>query len=56
VVFEPLKQLAPKADTLYTIKVQALEPGDLRLRVQITTDEIREPITKDESTRVFGDE
>jgi uncharacterized repeat protein (TIGR01451 family) len=56
VVFEPLKQLAPKADTSYTIKVQALEPGDLRLRVQITTDEIREPITKDESTRVFGDE
>jgi uncharacterized repeat protein (TIGR01451 family) len=56
VVFEPLKQLAPKADTSYTIKVQALQPGDLRLRVQITTDEIREPITKDESTRVFGDE
>ncbi len=56
VVFEPLKQLAPKADTSYTIKVQALAPGDLRLRVQITTDEIREPITKDESTRVFGDE
>ncbi|MBI3838693.1 MAG: DUF11 domain-containing protein [Planctomycetia bacterium] len=56
VVFEPLKQLAPKADTSYTIKVQALEPGDLRLHVQITTDEIREPISKEESTRVFGDE
>ena len=56
VVFEPLKQLAPKADTTYSVKVQALAPGDLRLQVQVTTDEIREPITKEESTRVFGDE
>jgi uncharacterized repeat protein (TIGR01451 family) len=56
VVFEPLKQLAPKADTAYSIKVQTLAPGDLRLQVQVTTDDIREPITKEESTRVFGDE
>jgi len=56
VVFEPLKQLAPKADTSFMIKVQALQPGDIRLQVQISTDEIREPITREESTRVFGNE
>jgi hypothetical protein len=56
IVFEPLKQLAPKADTSFSFKVQGLEPGDLRVRVQITTDEIREPITKEESTRVYGNE
>lgn len=56
VVFEPLKQLAPKADTSFTIKVKALSPGDLRLQVQISTDDIREPITKEEGTRVYGDE
>jgi uncharacterized repeat protein (TIGR01451 family) len=56
VVFEPLKQLAPKADTAFTIKVKTLAAGDLRLQVQIATDEIQEPITKEESTRVFGDE
>ena len=56
IVFDPLKQLAPKADTAFTIKVKALEPGDLRLQVQISTDDIREPITKEESTRVYGDE
>jgi uncharacterized repeat protein (TIGR01451 family) len=56
VVFEPLKQLAPKADTSFTIKAQALQPGDLRVQVQLSTDEIREPITKEESTRVFGNE
>ena len=56
VVFEPLKQLLPKADASFKIKAQALAPGDLRVQVQVATDEIREPITKEESTRVFGDE
>jgi uncharacterized repeat protein (TIGR01451 family) len=56
VLFEPLSQLAPKADTTYTIKAQALQAGDSRLRVQLMSDEIRTPITKEESTRVFSDE
>jgi len=56
IVFEPLKQLGPKSDATLTVKVKTLEPGDLRMQVQITTDEIREPITKEESTRVYGDE
>jgi uncharacterized repeat protein (TIGR01451 family) len=56
VLFEPLNQLAPKADTTYTIKAQALQAGDSRVRVQLMSDEIRTPITKEESTRVFSDE
>lgn len=56
IVFDPLKQLGPKSDATFTLKVKALEPGDLRMQVQITTDEIREPITREESTRVYGDE
>jgi uncharacterized repeat protein (TIGR01451 family) len=56
VVFEPLRQLAPKADTAYTIKVQAGEVGDQRIQVQIATDEIRDPISKEESTQVYGAE
>lgn len=56
VVFEPIKQLAPKADTTFIIKVQALSHGDARMQVQITTDELRDPITKEESTRIYGDE
>jgi len=56
VLFEPLGQLAPKADTMYTIKVQGQAAGDLRLRVQIVTDQITNPITKEESTRVYSDE
>jgi hypothetical protein len=56
VLFEPIKQLAPKADATFTIKVKAIEPGDQRLEVQVATDEIREPVSKQESTRVFGEE
>jgi uncharacterized repeat protein (TIGR01451 family) len=55
VLFEPLKQLAAKADATFTIKAQAVAAGDVRLQVQLTTDDIREPITKEESTRIFGD-
>jgi len=56
VVFEPLRTLAPKANTTYRVRVQGLKPGDQRIRVQLLTDEIREPITKEESTRVYSDE
>jgi uncharacterized repeat protein (TIGR01451 family) len=56
VLFDPLPQLAPKADTTYTIKAQGLKAGDLRIRVQIVSDELTTPITKEESTRVYADE
>ncbi len=56
VVFEPLSRLAPKADTMYRIRVRGIEPGDLRTRVQLLTDEMRGvPVTKEESTRVYSD-
>jgi hypothetical protein len=38
------------------VQVQGLRPGDQRARVQITTDEVQEPITKEQSTRVYADE
>jgi len=55
VVFEPLPRLAAKADTTYRVRVQGLKPGDQRVRVQLLTDEIRVPVTKEESTRVYSD-
>jgi uncharacterized repeat protein (TIGR01451 family) len=56
VSFAPLAQLAPKAEAKFTVKVQGLRAGDQRTRVQITTDEVQEPITKEQSTRVYADE
>jgi uncharacterized repeat protein (TIGR01451 family) len=56
IVFEPLKQLAPKSDTLYRVQVKGIQPGDQRVAVQVSTDDISQPIRREESTRVFGDQ
>jgi uncharacterized repeat protein (TIGR01451 family) len=55
-VFEPLQQLAPKADTVYRIRTQAMQPGDQRIIVEVKTDDLEQPIRREESTRVFGDQ
>ena len=56
VAFEPLARLAPKADTTFRLTVQGLQPGDLRVQIQLKTDEMETPVTKEESTRVYADE
>jgi uncharacterized repeat protein (TIGR01451 family) len=56
VLFEPLPRLAPKADTTYRLRVQAIQAGDVRLRVELLTDEISTPVLKEESTRIYADE
>jgi uncharacterized repeat protein (TIGR01451 family) len=55
-VFEPLEQLAPKADTVYKFRAQGQQAGDQRINVQVNTDDLEQPIRREESTRVFGDE
>lgn len=56
VQFEPLARLAPKTDATFRIHAQALAAGDLRVRIQLMTDEMRQPVTKEESTRVYTDQ
>lgn len=56
VIFEPLARLAPKADSLYRVEVQGVQSGDQRIAVEVLTDDISQPVRKEESTRVFGDE
>jgi uncharacterized repeat protein (TIGR01451 family) len=55
-VFEPVQQLAPKADTVYRLRVQGLQAGDQRVAVEVKTDDLQQPIRHEESTRVFGDQ
>jgi uncharacterized repeat protein (TIGR01451 family) len=54
--FEPIAQLAPKADTVFRIRAQALQAGDQRIVVEVKTDDLQQPIRREESTRVFGDQ
>jgi uncharacterized repeat protein (TIGR01451 family) len=56
VQFQPLAKLAPKAETTYRVHVNCRSPGDLRVQVQLLTDEMDKPVTKEESTRVYADE
>jgi len=55
VVFETLPKLAIKADVVYRIKVKGLMPGDYRFKVQMTCDQLRQPVNKEESSRVYKD-
>ena len=54
-LFDPLPRLAPKADTTFFIKAQGAAAGDQRLRVQVICDAMDQPVTKEESTRVYSD-
>jgi uncharacterized repeat protein (TIGR01451 family) len=56
IVFEPLEQLAAKADTVYRVRVQGNAAGDQRVMVEVNTDDLAQPIRREESTTVFGDE
>ncbi|MBN2218279.1 MAG: DUF11 domain-containing protein [Pirellulales bacterium] len=54
-IFDPLQRLSPKVDVTYRIRVQGSQPGDQRIRVQLTAAELQSPVIKEESTRVFSD-
>jgi uncharacterized repeat protein (TIGR01451 family) len=56
VVFEPLPKLAPRADAIFRVNVRGSAPGDLRFRARITADGLTEPVLKEESTKVYGDD
>lgn len=54
--FEPLPRLAARQETTYRIVVAGAQPGDARFRVQLLSDDMRTPVTKEESTRVYGND
>jgi len=56
VIFEPLPRLAPRADVLYRVVVRGISPGDMRFRARIRADGLSEPVLREESTKVYGDE
>ena len=37
--------------TVYRVKVRGATAGDIRFRVQLTCDQVRTPVVKEESTR-----
>ena len=56
VQFQPLPQLAPKSEAVFRVRVQCLAAGDHRCHVQLLSDDMKTPVTKEEGTRVYADE
>ena len=56
VTFQALPQLAPKQETTFRVRVQCAAAGDHRCHVQLTSDDMKTPVTKEEGTRVYADE
>ena len=57
VTFGPLVALAKKSTSEFLLDVEALKPGEVRLRVELTSDHLTAggPIKADESTTIYGD-
>jgi uncharacterized repeat protein (TIGR01451 family) len=55
VVFDPLPRLAPKADAVYKVTVKCTAAGTIHMKARVTSGGVTEPITKDETTRVYAD-
>ena len=56
VLFESLPKLDPKSVAAFRVRHKGIRPGDLRVRCQLLTDEMQQPVVKEESTRVYADE
>ncbi|MCS7237684.1 MAG: hypothetical protein NZ899_05370 [Thermoguttaceae bacterium] len=56
ITFDPLPELQPKAEVVYTLSAQAIRAGDQRIRVEVTSDELRTPLAKEENTHVYAEE
>lgn len=54
VTFEPLAALAAKANESYKVVARCTKVGDLRFRVQLKSDWLKEPVIKTESTNVYA--
>jgi uncharacterized repeat protein (TIGR01451 family) len=53
IFFEPLAKLAAHADCVFRVKVIGQQPGDWHFKVQMSSDQLRGSVYKEESTRVY---
>lgn len=53
VTFAPLARLAPKAKAVFTIVTKGIKTGDVRFKVELTSDQMTSPAGESESTRIY---
>jgi uncharacterized repeat protein (TIGR01451 family) len=54
IVFDAIPKLAVKADMVIRVKAKGTVAGDLRCRVQLSCDQLKQPVLKEESTVFFN--
>jgi uncharacterized repeat protein (TIGR01451 family) len=52
-VFDPIPTLGVKGDAVYRVRVRGTVAGDMRFRAQITCDQLKAPVAKEESTQFY---
>ncbi len=55
VAFDPISDLAPKTEAVFKVKVKGVSTGDVRFKAIMTSKHLTAPVTKEESTRVYGE-
>ena len=55
ITFLMLPTLGARAETMYKVTVTAAVKGDARFKVTLTSAGLTEPLTKQESTRVYDE-
>jgi uncharacterized repeat protein (TIGR01451 family) len=55
VVFGPLARLSPQGEAIYMVSALAQAPGHMRFLAQVSSDQERTPITREERTFVYRD-
>jgi uncharacterized repeat protein (TIGR01451 family) len=53
VAFDPMPELAPRANAVFRVHARALKPGDWRFKVNLTSDQLQRPVYAEESTHVY---
>ena len=53
VTFALLASLAPKAKTTYKVVAKGIKAGDVRFKVQLTSDQLKVPVQETESTNIY---
>lgn len=53
--FQAVSDLAPKTEAVFKVKVKGTGTGDVRFKAVMTSKHLTAPVTKEESTRVYGE-
>jgi uncharacterized repeat protein (TIGR01451 family) len=56
VEFAPIGRITPGQEVIFKLRAEGLRAGDHRIAVSLTSDDQQEPLTREESTRVYSDQ